>query len=159
MACRILVLWPGWEPVPPAVEAWSSNHWAAREVLIATLLETPYESQLSVKQEDKSRMDQERLSVHSPASGLEFIKSFEGFKIHREDFPVFWGSVFLGFRLLLVWAAMWFPSYLSSWEFSPKASSVHQNSLFPFLPQCNWQRGWRKKWLWQRPGSWGNWEV
>ena len=41
--------------MPPAVEAWSSNHWAAREVLIETLLETPYESQLSVKQEDKEK--------------------------------------------------------------------------------------------------------
>ena len=41
--------------MPPAVEAWSSNHWAAREVPIATLLETPYESQLSVKQKDKEQ--------------------------------------------------------------------------------------------------------
>ena len=31
-ACRILVPWPGIEPVPPAVEAWSLNHWASREV-------------------------------------------------------------------------------------------------------------------------------
>ena len=33
MACRILVPWPGIEPTPPAVEAWSLNHWIAREVL------------------------------------------------------------------------------------------------------------------------------
>ena len=32
-ACGILVPWPGIEPVPPAVEAWSLiNHWTAREV-------------------------------------------------------------------------------------------------------------------------------
>ena len=32
MACRILVPRPGIEPVPPAVEAGSLNHWTAREV-------------------------------------------------------------------------------------------------------------------------------
>ena len=32
MACGILVHQPGIEPVPPAVEAWSPNHWTAREV-------------------------------------------------------------------------------------------------------------------------------
>ena len=32
VACRILVPWPGVEPMPPAVEAWHPNHWAAREV-------------------------------------------------------------------------------------------------------------------------------
>ena len=31
-ACGILVPPPGIEPVPPAVEAWSLNHWTAREV-------------------------------------------------------------------------------------------------------------------------------
>ena len=31
-ACGILVPRPGIEPVPPAVEAWSLNHWTAREV-------------------------------------------------------------------------------------------------------------------------------
>ena len=31
-ACGILVLWPGIEPVPPAVETWSFNHWTTREV-------------------------------------------------------------------------------------------------------------------------------
>ena len=31
MACGISVSWPGIEPVPPAVEAWSSNHWTTRE--------------------------------------------------------------------------------------------------------------------------------
>ena len=30
--CRILVPWPGIKPVPPAAEAWSLNHWTAREV-------------------------------------------------------------------------------------------------------------------------------
>ena len=33
MACRILVPRPGIEPVPPAVEVQSLNHWTAREVL------------------------------------------------------------------------------------------------------------------------------
>ena len=33
-ACRILVPQPGIEPVPPAVEAWSPNHWTTREVPI-----------------------------------------------------------------------------------------------------------------------------
>ena len=31
-ACKILVSQPGIEPMPPAVEAQSLNHWAAREV-------------------------------------------------------------------------------------------------------------------------------
>ena len=31
-ACGILVPRPGIELVPPAVEAWSANHWTAREV-------------------------------------------------------------------------------------------------------------------------------
>ena len=30
-ACWILVPWPGSEPMPPAVEAQSPNHWTARE--------------------------------------------------------------------------------------------------------------------------------
>ena len=32
MACVILVPRAGIEPTPPAVEAWSLNHWTAREV-------------------------------------------------------------------------------------------------------------------------------
>ena len=32
MACRILVLQPGIEPMPPAVKVQSLNHWIAREV-------------------------------------------------------------------------------------------------------------------------------
>ena len=32
VACRILVPQPGIEPMPPAMEAWSPNHWTAREV-------------------------------------------------------------------------------------------------------------------------------
>ena len=31
MACRIVVPQLGIEPMPPAVEAWSPNHWTARE--------------------------------------------------------------------------------------------------------------------------------
>ena len=31
MACQILVLWPGIEPVSSAVKAWSPNHWTTKE--------------------------------------------------------------------------------------------------------------------------------
>ena len=31
MACRILVPWPGFEPVPPVVELQSPNHWTTGE--------------------------------------------------------------------------------------------------------------------------------
>ena len=31
-ACEILVPQPGIKPMPPAVEAWSLNHWTTREV-------------------------------------------------------------------------------------------------------------------------------
>ena len=31
MACGILVPRPGIEPMPPAMQAWSPNHWTARE--------------------------------------------------------------------------------------------------------------------------------
>ena len=31
-ACEILVLWPGIEPIPSALEAQSLSHWATREV-------------------------------------------------------------------------------------------------------------------------------
>ena len=33
MARGILVSWPGIEATSPALEAWSLNHWTAREVL------------------------------------------------------------------------------------------------------------------------------
>ena len=36
--CRILIPWPGMEPVLPAVEALSLNHWTAKEVLSLLLL-------------------------------------------------------------------------------------------------------------------------
>ena len=32
VACGILVPQPGIKPVPPAVKAWSLNHWTAKEV-------------------------------------------------------------------------------------------------------------------------------
>ena len=38
MACRILVPWPGIEPVPHAMEAQSPNHWTAREFPIKDIL-------------------------------------------------------------------------------------------------------------------------
>ena len=37
----ILIPWPGIEPVSPAVEAWSHNHWTSREVLITISLTCP----------------------------------------------------------------------------------------------------------------------
>ena len=33
MAYKILIPRPGIKPAPPALEAWSLNHWTAREVL------------------------------------------------------------------------------------------------------------------------------
>ena len=38
MACGTLVPCPGIEPVPPAVEAWSLNHWTTREVPYTLIL-------------------------------------------------------------------------------------------------------------------------
>ena len=37
MACGILVPWPGIEPMPPALEARSPNHWTTREVLLSVV--------------------------------------------------------------------------------------------------------------------------
>ena len=42
MACGILVLCTGIEPIPSAVEPWNLNHWTAREV---PLLRHFYEDQ------------------------------------------------------------------------------------------------------------------
>ena len=33
MACEILILSSGIEPVPPTLEVWNLNHWTYREVL------------------------------------------------------------------------------------------------------------------------------
>ena len=38
MAYGILIPWPGIEPMPSALVAWSLNHWTTREVNIFTLL-------------------------------------------------------------------------------------------------------------------------
>ena len=38
MACRILLPRPGIEPIPPAVEVQSPNHWTAREFLTVGIL-------------------------------------------------------------------------------------------------------------------------
>ena len=38
-ACRILIPRLGIEPSPPALEAWSLNHWTAREIPQLVLLE------------------------------------------------------------------------------------------------------------------------
>ena len=38
MVCRILVAHLGIELLPPALEAWSLNHWASREVPCTTFL-------------------------------------------------------------------------------------------------------------------------
>ena len=50
-AYRILVPRPGIEPVPPTVEAWSPNHWTAREVLTCclTLFLNPDDIELFLK--------------------------------------------------------------------------------------------------------------
>ena len=42
VAWGILVPPPGIEPIPPAMEAWSLNHWTTREVPISVCLETTY---------------------------------------------------------------------------------------------------------------------
>jgi len=34
-ACGILVPQQGIKPMPPAVEAWTPNHWTTREILVA----------------------------------------------------------------------------------------------------------------------------
>ena len=41
MACGILVPWPGMEPTPLAVEAWSLNHLTTRKSLLYTLFLLP----------------------------------------------------------------------------------------------------------------------
>ena len=40
MACRILVPWPGIEPMPPTEEAWSLNQWTPREVPSSAFLDS-----------------------------------------------------------------------------------------------------------------------
>ena len=42
--CRILAPWPGIEPVSPAMEGWSPNHWRAREVSTPSFLTSYYPS-------------------------------------------------------------------------------------------------------------------
>ena len=42
-ACGILVPWPGIEPMPPAMEVWSLNHWTARKSLRRACLDKKYE--------------------------------------------------------------------------------------------------------------------
>ena len=39
IACGVLVLQPGTEPMLPAVEMWSPNHWTARKFLLPFFLE------------------------------------------------------------------------------------------------------------------------
>ena len=48
MACRILVPQPGIEPVPPAVEAQSPNHWAAREFPSEPFLRNQIDQKISL---------------------------------------------------------------------------------------------------------------
>ena len=43
VACRIFIPPPGFEPVPPTVEAWSPNHWTAREVPIITIFKETWQ--------------------------------------------------------------------------------------------------------------------
>ena len=46
VASAILVPWPGIEPVSPAVEVWSPNHWIAREVPQGEMLSTQWAIQI-----------------------------------------------------------------------------------------------------------------
>ena len=41
MACKMLVPQPGMEPMPPAVEMWSLNHWTTREVPVVNFQTFP----------------------------------------------------------------------------------------------------------------------
>ena len=40
VACVILVTQPGIKPVPPALEAWSLNHWTAKKSLVGCFKST-----------------------------------------------------------------------------------------------------------------------
>ena len=50
-ACRILVPQPGLESMPPAVGAWSLNHWTTREVPLHFFLSNLWSSQMVTGQE------------------------------------------------------------------------------------------------------------
>ena len=42
ITCGILVSWPRTEPMPPALESWSLNHWTTKEVLFSKLHKSTY---------------------------------------------------------------------------------------------------------------------
>ena len=48
MACGILVTQPGGKPVRPAVDAWSLNHYMAREVSIIYIFKRLSKSRISM---------------------------------------------------------------------------------------------------------------
>ena len=58
MACRILVPQPGIEPVPPAVEVWSLNHWTTKEVPLKTPIS------IGSEQTEKTRQLQTQTTFH-----------------------------------------------------------------------------------------------
>ena len=57
--CGILFPWPGIEPAPPAVEAWSLNHWTPREVLVCSFI---FLWCICLKGTHKQTLDRETLS-------------------------------------------------------------------------------------------------
>lgn len=127
-----------WEPVP--LRKHGVLELTCWEVPIATHLETPCISQLPRKVKDKEQEGPGKTSESNFPAEKEFIKSFTPrFLWRRFSCLLGWQSSGLlnsvGLSVHVI-----FYYILSSWAFSPNASSVHQNSLFPFLPWCNWQR-------------------
>ena len=57
-ACGILVPLPGIEPSPPAVEAWSLNHWAIREVPITDFMEGGPRRGITVQHQNNLQLNQ-----------------------------------------------------------------------------------------------------
>ena len=63
--CGILVPWPGLEPVPPAVEAQSLNHWTARDAPL-----------LLFKCKKKKKINRKLFKVHNVWSYLFYAVAF-----------------------------------------------------------------------------------
>ena len=80
-ACGILVPWPGIEPTPTALEAWSLNHWTAREVP---------EERISLKEKKKKK------NPHNHKENKFLIDKFYHIKIQIFIFSslvhLFWSS-------------------------------------------------------------------
>ena len=67
LSCSIqdLVPWPGIEPGPPALGAWSLNHWTAREVPLASLIGREKEGEEEMSFLSFSHSSEVHLLVHS----------------------------------------------------------------------------------------------